>query len=69
MKTYKVLDLQGANFMDWTWETPQTKQQIRAYLYNMDNDGKVSPDDMWVWNDYSLIGALEHYNLALVEAK
>ena len=65
MKYYKVLDKQGANFMDWTHDEPQTKQSIRAYLYSMSNDGKTSLDDMWIWKDYKLDDALSDYDIEL----
>ena len=51
MKYYKVWDRDGGNFMEWTHETPQTLQQLHAYLYAISNDDKYD-DDRWTWNNF-----------------
>ena len=51
--------------MAWTQDEPQTKQQIRAYLYQLANDGKMSQDDMWRWQDFKLDEALSDWCIEL----
>lgn len=52
MKRYKVYDLQGGDFMGWTHEMPQTKNQIMGYLYSLANDIKTDDDDKWTWHNF-----------------
>lgn len=52
MKRYKVIDLRGGDFMGWTRQEPQTKNQIMGYLYSIANDDKYNDDDKWTWNNF-----------------
>lgn len=67
MKHYIVRDLQGGGFMSWTHQEPQTKQQIRSYLYQMANNDKMCEEDMWQWNDFKLDEALSDWGIELEE--
>ena len=65
MKKYIVHDRQLAGFMGWTHETPQTKQQLKSYLYAIANDGKTSDDDKWEWRTTTLDDFLEMWELSI----
>lgn len=64
---YVVIDLRGGGLMGWTRDMPQTKQQLRSYLYQMANDGK-SKHDRWRWATTTLDDYLEMFGLAIVRA-
>ena len=53
--------------MSWTHQEPQTKQQIRSYLYQMANNDKMCEEDMWQWNDFKLDEALSDWDIELEE--
>jgi hypothetical protein len=36
MKRYKVIDLQGTNFMDDTWNEPLTINELRSRFWGLD---------------------------------
>ena len=36
MKRYKVIDLQGASFLDYTEQEPETAQQLRSHFWSFD---------------------------------
>ena len=52
MTHYITHDTQGGTFMEWTHETPQTFQQLQAYLYAMSNENKTNQDDLWTWSNF-----------------
>lgn len=37
MKKYEVQDLQGANFMDYTYEEPETGNELRSHFWLLDD--------------------------------
>lgn len=48
MKTYGVVDLQGASFMDYTWQEDWTAEDIRVHLRDQFNDqhDEVVPENV-----------------------
>lgn len=67
MKLYKIIDRECCGFMDWTHETPKSKNYLRLYLRDMANDGKTCDTDMWSLRT-TLDDMLELFNLDIEEA-
>lgn len=68
MKHYIVEDLQGADFMGWTRETPVTKNEFRSYLFQIHKDEQLADDDPWDWRHFTAQDGCEIWELGLVES-
>lgn len=63
MKKYIVWDKQGCDFMDWTFQNPQTAHQIRSYLYDIHKD---ECDEPMTWNAFTIDFCEEHWELEFI---
>jgi hypothetical protein len=63
MKRYIVHDLQGAGFMDYSWQEPLTAQQIRAIRWADYLNFKDEVEGNLKWSDFTLAFIADFWEL------
>ena len=70
MKRYSVIDAQGANFMDYTWKEPITKNEFRAIRWSdYKNWYMEDPENDMTWQCFTSDFACEFWQVELEEVR
>ena len=69
MKKYSVHDLQGCNFMDYTWEEPYTEKEIREHFLQLINDDRdeFGETEMYKYEDMTLDFCSDYWEIEFIE--